>query len=465
MGRFFILIVLFLNLIKVSIIYFYYIKNKNKSINHNFYNKVILYFLFTSIIFSGFLVNIFRLLSDSHILSNYNVGPDEILKVEVFEFISSTIFIFCTFYFTNFIQYKNTNLKRNNYAKDLFILFLFNIFSIINLFVTNSENSFLFSELFEFLAGPSSILLIFYCFKFNKRKYLFIAIPLISLVIFKIFTGGNRGPLIGIFFIILFLFINDNYSLNSILKRIPIFLLPIVLVLLLNKEYSKIKIAFTTAYVSNPKEYQTISDLATFVIDYYKSDRSSEIEGSDTNFFNEYEFRFGAKSMYSVGFLRFVDRYNYTFFTPIINTLYIFIPRAYFSENKPYPDSYNGEISGMGMYVCVNEIDGENFMSEYYPSTHYFWQFGYIGIFILPIISALYIFIIAFLSKNMNSIIKLLFVLIALRPYAFNPQFTISEIIVMFFTKIIPFLIFYFIFNKLFYFKIWLNNNFSINKI
>ena len=459
MSRFFIILILFLNLCKILIYLFYYKKSKNKPDNQKLFNYVILYFTFTSIIFSGIVVNLFRLISDSKILDNYNVSPDEILKVEFLEFISSTIFIICVFYFTN---NPKLQIKKNtivNYQKDLFILSLFNVFSLINLFISNNNNSFLFTELFEFLAGPSSILLIFYCIRYNKRVYLFIAIPLIALVLFKVFTGGNRGPIIGIFFIILFLYIINNTSIKSILKKIPIFLIPIFSIIFLNKEYSKIKFAFASAYVSNPKEYQTIGDLATFVIDYYRSDRSSEIEGSDSNFLEEYEFRFGAKSMYSVGFLRFVNRYNYTLFTPIINTLYIFIPRAYFNENKPYPDSYNGEISGMGMYVCVNEIAGENFMSEYYSSTHYFWQFGYFGVLFLPILSSLYILTIFLFSINLNHINKLLFILIALRPYSFNPQFTISDIIVMLITKVLPFLIFYFIFNRLFSVKIFLFKN------
>ena len=164
--------------------------------------------------------------------------------------------------------------------------------------------------------------------------------------------------------------------------------------------------------------------------------------------------------MYSVGFLRFLDLNTYTLFKPITNTLFIFFPRFYFNESKPYPDSYNGDISGMGMYVCVSEIAGENFMSEYYPSTHYFWQFSFFGILILPIISSIYIFLISVFARNMHFILKLLFILLAIRPFSFSPQLIISDIIVMIVSKIIPFLIFYYFFIKLFHLKNYLNKKF-----
>ena len=155
------------------------------------------------------------------------------------------------------------------------------------------------------------------------------------------------------------------------------------------------------------------------------------------------EFRLGARSMYSVGFLRFTERNGYVLAKPLINTLFVFFPRSIFNQNKPYPDSYDGEIYGMGMYVCANEIDGQVNMTDFYSSSHYYWQFGILGVFIFTIISSLYIYLIALLTLKLDFIYKLFFILVALKPYYFIPQFTISDIILMLFTKALPLLIFF----------------------
>ncbi len=449
MDRIIITAVLFLNLLKILFYFFFYLKIKKRN-NDNIAIKVILYFLFISAMVNGIIVNFFRLISNSEIIHRYNVTSFDILKVEFFELISSSIFLFILY-----LTYKSSKKRTDSTEKTNrtnFILSFICILCISNFFIPNGSNIFLFGESLDYLSGPISIILIYISIINKKYNYLLISIPLLILVIFKIFSSGVRGPIVGLFFIILFLFI-ISLSTKQILKKIPIFLIPILLILTFNNQYSKIKFAFASAYTLNPKDYQTVGDLFYFIVNFYKDGTNLTVEGSDSSIFEEIEFRLGAKSMYSVGFIRFVERSGFVYLNPIINTFYIFIPRYYFNENKPYPDSYDGQISGMGMYVCANEIDNGVNMTEFYASTHYYWQFGILGILFLPIISALYIIFIFFLSKKMSLYLKLLFLFFSLKPYYFFPQFTISDIIVMLVSKIFPFIILIYILNFIYSFK------------
>ena len=274
----------------------------------------------------------------------------------------------------------------------------------------------------------------------------------LGLVLFLVFSTGVRGPIVGIILIILFLYIK-HYPLKKVLRKIPLLVIPILLLIFLNKEYSKLKTAFTSEYISNPQGYQSVLDIGSFVIDFYKNGGSEYVEGNESKSYDEIEFRLGARSMYSVGFFRFTENTGYTYFKPLVNTLYVLFPRAYFNLDKPYPDSYNGEEYGMGMYVCVDEVDHKVYMTDFYASSHYYWQFGIFGVIFFTLLSTIYISIILFISRKMHYIMQILFIIFSLKPYYFITQFTISDIILMLITKILPFLVLYFLLNYIYKFK------------
>ena len=78
---------------------------------------------------------------------------------------------------------------------------------------------------------------------------------------------------------------------------------------------------------------------------------------------------------------------------PILNSLYGFIPRSMF-PNKPHPSTVDGnDIRSQGMYVIYREIYGINTFSmvEFSTGGHFFWEFGWVGIFVMSIISGMYI--------------------------------------------------------------------------
>jgi hypothetical protein len=450
LNRFYIILIILINIFKLLflITIFYKLNKKSKKIENN----LLFYFLIYNTFLYGLVVNVFRFISNAKILGDYQVIIEEVLFVEIIELFSTIIFILIIYLFliSKFNKYRNSNLNINN---AFFILTVINILCICNFFISDYYNQLLFGEVFKYLSAPSAVILSFYSFYYKRFRYLIISLIHLGLVLFLIFSTGVRGPIVGIVLIIFFLYIN-HYSYKKVLKKIPILIIPIILLILLNKEYSKLKSAFTTEYLSNPQAYQSILDIGEYVINYYTNDSSEYIEGNESSGFDEIEFRLGARSMYSVGFLRFTKNWGYTYFTPIVNTFYVFAPRAFFNVDKPYPDSYNGEEYGMGMYVCVDEVDHKIYMTDFYASSHYFWQFGFIGVIVLSIISTFYIIFVLLLSRKMHSIIKLLFIIFALKPFYFIPQFTFSDIVLMIVTKIIPFLILLTILNFFSKFKI-----------
>ena len=450
MNRFYIIIILFLNLIKLLFVfYLIYTLIKKKSLIGSF---IILFFITINILLYGISVNIFRFISDSNIFKDYNVKPLEVFYVELVEFFSFLLFLtICYFIFIN----KRLNkfyYNIPNFNNVFIILSFINVFCIINYFISDYYNTFIFGEVFKYLSGPSAVILTFYSFYHKRYKFLIISLLHLGLVLFLVFSTGVRGPIVGIILIILFLYIK-HYPLKKVLRKIPLLVIPILLLIFLNKEYSKLKTAFTTEYISNPQGYQSILDIGSFVIDFYKNGGSEYVEGNESKSYDEIEFRLGARSMYSVGFFRFTENTGYTNFKPLINTLYVLFPRAYFNLDKPYPDSYNGEEYGMGMYVCVDEVDHKVYMTDFYASSHYYWQFGIFGVIFFTLLSTIYIFIILYISRKMHYIMQILFIIFSLKPYYFIPQFTISDIILMLITKILPFLVLYFLLNNIYKFK------------
>lgn len=439
MDRVIILIIFLLNFLKFIFIFFLYIRSKSFP---SIYIRLILYFTAINVFLYGLLVNILRFISNCKVIKDYGVSTSELLYVELFEFISSFLFLslLYIYFHSKFGKRLSKPIKDNGTAFPLLVFF--NILSFLIYFVSDVNNEFLFGETIKYISGPSSLLLTFFSIKYKKYFLLLFSLPNLILIIFLVFSTGVRGPILGIILIFIYLLIT-NYSYKKVLRKIPFFVIPLFLIIIFNSEYSKIKYAFATEYISNPKAYQSIVDIGGFIIEFYKSGNNQLIEGSSSNISEEIEFRLGARSMYSAGFLRFVQNKGFVYEKPIINTLYLFFPRALFDQYKPYPDSYDGEIYGMGMYVCANEIDGQVNMTDFYSSSHYYWQFGFLGVIVFAFLSTLYIIFISIVTSKFGDIFKLFFFLVALKPYYFIPQFTISEIILMIFTKMLPLLILY----------------------
>lgn len=441
MDRLNIAIILFVNILKILFVIYLFSKSSKNIIFH-----VIVYFTIINISLYGILVNILRLISNSKIVKEYGVSTLDLLNVELIEFFSSLFFIITIYFIFQLKFWRNNRILNVDKDQIFSVLAIFNIISILYNFVSDANNDLLFGETIKYISGPSAILLTFFSLRYKKYKYLLFSLLNLFFIIFLVFSTGVRGPILGIILIIVFLYIT-NYSIKGLIKKIPIILLPIFLLIFFNNEYSKIKFAFANEYISNPKAYQSITDIGGFIIDFYKNGSNQLTEGSDSKVLDEIEFRLGARSMYSVGFLRFTERNGFVLAKPLINTLFVFFPRSIFNQNKPYPDSYDGEIYGMGMYVCANEIDGQVNMTDFYSSSHYYWQFGFFGVLFFTLISSLYPILIALITFKLDIIYKLFFIIVALKPYYFIPQFTISEIILMLFTKIFPLLFFFYFIN------------------
>lgn len=310
MDRFYIFLILLINILKLFFVISFF-KNLNKR-NNNVAIELILFFSFINIILYGLVVNLFRLISNSRVLQEYQVLPSEVFKVEIIEFIASSIFLLLLFLYSKSKLYKLSKPISISLNKIFIVLTIVNILCIFNFFVSDYNNEFLFGEALKYLSGPSSIILIFYSLKFKKYNYTFFGIINLSLILFLVFSTGVRGPILGIFLIIIFI-LYKNYSLKKIIKYIPFLLIPILLIIFFNNQYSKIKFAFATEYASNPSAYQSITDIGLFIIDFYKNGNNLTIEGSDSKISEEIEFRLGARSMYSCGFFKIFRHQRFYF--------------------------------------------------------------------------------------------------------------------------------------------------------
>lgn len=110
------------------------------------------------------------------------------------------------------------------------------------------------------------------------------------------------------------------------------------------------------------------------------------------NLLREMDYRYGAQGTYTVGFYRLVEREGYVGFNCILNSFYTFMPSILYGGKKPISTSSDGTMEGMGMYKCVNAINGSENMCGFFSSGHAYWEMGIIGVILFSIIPAFFDF-------------------------------------------------------------------------
>ncbi len=130
-----------------------------------------------------------------------------------------------------------------------------------------------------------------------------------------------------------------------------------------------------------------------FINDFINGEiiNETDFEAVESSFINDVEFRYGAASMFAVGFLRM---YNNGYIAQLkieSNTIKAFMPRQIIGDDKPVSGSLDGTEKTMGMYACYNEITGDNHnMTDFYVSGHYYWQFGFFGVFLFSFVASIF---------------------------------------------------------------------------
>lgn len=172
----------------------------------------------------------------------------------------------------------------------------------------------------------------------------------------------------------------------------------------------------------------------------------------DRSFVKEIEWRFGALTRYSTGFIKMYERGESAGVNPIKNSLLGFLPRS-LNPEKPIPSTRDGDdLYSQGMYLINQEIDGEingytsKSMTEFSTGGHSYWEMGWFGVFVLNFISGLYIAICAFYFQRFGAIAIPLMVTL-FKPWGYvDPKIWVSDIVMQVYQIILPivFLSFFF---------------------
>ncbi len=181
-----------------------------------------------------------------------------------------------------------------------------------------------------------------------------------------------------------------------------------------------------------------------------KSLQNSDARYRISNIFEELDYRYGAQGTYTVGFYRLVEREGYVGLNCIINSFYTFMPSVLYGGKKPVSTSSDGTAEGMGMYKCVNAIDGSNNMCGFFTSGHAYWEFGVFGIIIFSIIPAFFDYWCIRIFRRLDIIGVPLYTVIFMKSFT-ELKMWVSLIVVEFAQFILPVFILIFIYNALYH--------------
>lgn len=413
--------------------------------------KIFFYVNIYKLVFNGIIVNFLRMISEGSENKEYGVTSFEILKVVSIDFISNVFYFgFFTFLLILF-KSKNSNSSMNISSQIAVLVFL-SAFSTLNLLIPQFfiNNLWLIKDALYYIGPISALLVLILGLKHDKKIWALMGlIPLIITILITLISG-LRGSIVGISitFIILVIIELDR---RKVKKIIAIGTFPLILLIAIQSNLNSIKYAFVVAVANKTIDFTSAKGYYDFLIAYISEDANIKKTDSEAKpFYKEIEFRFGAPTLFGVGFLRLASKGEYAYLNPILNSFYSFIPRQIFKGEKPFPGSADGTEKKMGMYACYNEITGYDYnMTDFSIASHYYWELGWFGVIFLSILPAIYNIIIFKIARNWGYVGAAL-VLLSFKPFWFLTKLWISEIIVMIPTIILPALLIIYSFNKLY---------------
>lgn len=400
--------------------------------------KVFFYVNLYRIIFNFIIVDILRIISGGAENKEYGVTGYEILQVYLLEFISNLIYfsVFTLLLFAiKSTKKKNAGITLKKQVQILIIICILYICDQAFLQVF-SRYFWLVKDAIYFIGPICSLLLLVIGIKNKKKLWILIGLfPLVITIILSL-IAGLRGSIVGVsicFIIISFIELNRSQFKRALIIGI----LPILLLVSIQEKLKEIKYAFAVGVGNKTIDVNSVEGYVNFVVDFLNDDlKSGKIDIEPISIFREIEFRYGAPSLFSVGFLRIGSRDEFVYFEPILNSFYSFLPKQLLDKDKPVSGSVDGTEKTMGMYVCVKEITGsDTSMTDFFVSGHYYWELGWLGVFLFSIVPALYNIFIVLLARNWGYLGIALFIL------SFKwllSKLWLSEIIILISTVILP---------------------------
>lgn len=401
-----------------------------RQISANFYgNKVLLnlvfFFVFVKLLLHYTVPSFLRIISGYQFEKEDNVKIYDLLIIYGIEIISWFFWIIGFLIIGILYKEKKKIIERKdfinmNISESKFLFFIVSIGFIVNMYFLISlrpMNVFfsIFSQLFFFVGISVGPLLIFVPKNILNKFYSFLGFIVLVVSLLGIAT---RGAFVYTIWYCIFILFYLFYSK----KMIKFLLFGIVFLIILKFSFPDLlggRVTINENGISLvPQDF-------------------SEKQGS-RSLVDEIEWRLGAPTRAGTAFL-YLHEQRPAGINPIKNSLLGFMPRA-FNENKPYPSSIDANDQySLGMYLIMGKLYGtETLMVEFPTGAHFYWEFGVLGVFLLSIISGIYIGICAkYLSTKGLIAIPLLFA--TFKPFGYvDPKIWVSDIAMQIYQLVLP---------------------------
>lgn len=418
------LIISFLLIIQ-STLFWYFTKKKCRN---KLLVDLIYYFISIKLLLYYVMPAILRIFSEYQFEIEDKVEIGNLFKVYVIELFSWFIWLSVFYLITTILNKRaliseNINNKKQNDRVSKQILFItsigFILWNILVVFKIDLPFYFeLFKSLFFYVGLASGPFLLIYSKKYLNKKYFFLG--LITTLTSLLFIS-TRGALI---YTLLFIYFIVFYILESKKAKKNLILFSSIIIV----GYFIFGGLFTTRIFLDEAGSLKIDS----GVDLEKKGERSSLD--------EIEWRFGAQTRYGTAFISLYERGQSAGISPIRNSLAGFLPRS-INPEKPIPNSLDkDDIYSQGMYIIYREINGYNTssMSEFPTGAHFYWEFGYLGVIILSLISGIYVAVTtSFFAKLGIAAVPL--TISIFKPWGFvEPKIWVSDIALQSYQIILP---------------------------
>jgi len=387
-------------------------------------NNILINFIFfiaiVKVFFFMLMPAVFRTISDYRYLKEDSVELSDLNFLYGVEYISWTVwaitFVFVMNYFKVKMYHKHNYFEKIGYRLLILLAILYCWFCINMILGIQNYINLLFKAILHWIGFGIGPFLILYSLK-NRSKTLF----LLGFICTAFLLFNNAGRQL-VFYTIIYMFFISIFILRKRKYNYSLFLLMIIV----------ISTFFATTQLPRVNILRDDDLLGFGLTSIEKSAGRDALE--------ELEYRFGANTRMSTAFLNLYDRGEGAGINPILNSFYGFMPRSIF-PNKPHPSTLDGnDIRSQGMYIIYREIHGiqSASMVEFSTGGHFYWEFGFVGVFVLSIISGMYMaFCVKFFSKLGIVSIPLMYAVFKPTGYV-EPKIWVSDIIMQIYQIIIP---------------------------
>lgn len=393
----------------------------------------IVYFCYVKVSLYYLLPAIMRLISGFHFEYQDGVNPNEVVFLYLIELISWFVYfsVMMLLLIATYGKKKEWKEKKSCGGDGFSMFFLF--FSVTGLLISS------FYGLLEYEKGPllqifsgifyycgivaAPVLLIIYRQNYSN-KFLFI-LALLGVFLSSLATG-TRGAVV--YMLLLFVFLAWNIRLDNKAKKLTIYLF--------------LGVALGFLITGGVPNFPVKTDNNGQIVINFNSASDKRM---GRTVWEEIEWRFGASTRLGTKFITMYDRGDAAGILPIKHSAMGILPR-FLNEDKPIPSTVvPDDIYSMGMYLIYRETYGHDSysMTEFPTGSHFYWEFGLMGVLMLSAISSTYMFLCVWLYSKF-SLAGVVLLIASFKPWGYmDPKIWVSDAVMQVYQIIIPVIFLY----------------------